>query len=121
MKYNKIIDYMTGVSSSVSEMHGEGVKMSKEIGDTSVSIFVKTNSSGEYWFAGFISYIANRRYNREKIESSKVVKTEEEIIKLIEITIAMANKLNVISEKYLEVERLERELSGIGDINHKVV
>ena len=112
---------MTGISSSVSEMPGDGVKMSKEIGDTSVNIFVKTNGSGEYWFAGFISYIANRRYHREKVESSKVVKTEEEIIKLIEITLAIANKLNIISEHSLEVERLEKELAGIGNINHKVV
>ena len=115
------MDYITGISSSVSEMPSDGVKMSKEIGDTSVTIFVKTNSSGEYWFAGFISYIANRRYHREKIESSMVVKTEEEIIKLIEITLVIATKLNIISEKYLEVERLEKELTGIGEINRKVV
>ena len=120
MKYDKIMNYITRITSSVSEMPGEGVKMSKEIGDTSVNIFVTTKGSGEYWFAGFISYVANRRYQREEIESSMVIKTEE-VIKLIEITLAMANKLSVISEQYLEVERLERELTGIGTINHKVV
>ena len=119
MKYDKIAEYMNSISSSVSEMTGDGVKMSKEIGDTSVNIFVTTNHSGQYWFAGFISYTANEGYQREKIESSRIANTEEEIIKLIEITLSIATKLNSISEQYSEIKRLGKELTNIGILGVK--
>ena len=105
---------MNSISSNVSEMPGDGVKMSKEIGDTSVNIFVRTNSSGHYWFAGFVSYISTGRFQRERIETDRLVNTEEEVIKLIEITLAIATKLNIISEQSLEVQRLGKELANIG-------
>ena len=57
---------MNTLSSSVSEMPHDGVKMSKEIGDTSANIFVRTNSSGHYWFAGFVNYNSNGRFKRER-------------------------------------------------------
>lgn len=114
IKYGKIAEYMNSISSSVSEMPGDGVKMGKEIGDTSVNIFVTTSSSGQYWFAGFISYTANVGYQREKIETDRFVNTEEEVIKLIEITLSIATKLNIISEQSFEVQRLGKELANIG-------
>ena len=114
IKYGKIAEYMNSISSSVSEMPGDGVKMGKEIGDTSVNIFVTTSSSGQYWFAGFISYTANGGYQREKIETDRFVNTEEEVIKLIEITLSIATKLNIISEQFFEVQRLGKELANIG-------
>lgn len=61
------------------------------------------------------SYTANGGYQREKIETDRFVNTEEEeVIKLIEITLSIATKLNIISEQSFEVQRLGKELANIG-------
>ena len=57
---------------------------------------------------------ANGGYQREKIETDRFVNTEEEVIKLIEITLSIATKLNIISEQSFEVQRLGKELANIG-------
>lgn len=92
MRYEKIIEYANSKSMIVSEAPNNGLKMNYEVGDVHINLFVQPKNSTETWFAGYIHYAKYDKGKKYEFEIPKSVRTEEEIIKAIEESIATANK-----------------------------
>jgi hypothetical protein len=112
MKYEKIIEYANSKSMVVSEAPNDGLKMNYEIGDVHINLFVQPKNSTETWFAGYIHYAKYDKGKKYEFEIPKSVRTEEEIIKAIEVTTTIANKLNVVNEQLASIKLLSKELTN---------
>lgn len=105
MRYDKIIEYANSKSLVVSEAPNSGLKMNDEVGDVHINLFVQPKNSTETWFAGYIHYAKYDKGKKYEFEIPKSLRTEKELIELIEESIATANKCLL----YLVVK--ERELN----------
>lgn len=112
MKYEKIIEYANSKSMVVSEAPSNGLKMNYEIGDVHINLFIQPKNSEETWFAGYIHYAKYDKGKKYEFEIPKSVRTEEEIIKAIEVTTTIANKLNVVNEQLASIKQLTKELTN---------
>lgn len=112
MKYEKIIEYANSKSMVVSEAPNGGLKMNYEIGDVHINLFVQPKNSEETWFAGYIHYAKYDKGKKYEFEIPKALRTEEEIIKLIEVSTTVANKLNVVNEQLASIKQLTKELTN---------
>lgn len=112
MRYNKIIEYANGKSLVVSEAPNSGLKMNYEVGDVHINLFVQPKNSTETWFAGYIHYAKYDKGKKYEFEIPKAIRTEEEIIKLIEVSTTVANKLNVVNEQLASIKQLTKELTN---------
>ena len=112
MRYDKIIEYANGKSLVVSEAPNGGFKMNYEVGDVHINLFVQPKNSEETWFAGYIHYAKYDKGKKYEFEIPKAIRTEEEIIKLIEVSTTMANKLNVVNEQLASIKQLTKELTN---------
>lgn len=112
MKYEKIIEYANSKSMVVSEAPNNGLKMNYEVGDVHINLFVQPKNSTETWFAGYIHYAKYDKGKKYEFEIPKALRTEEEIIKLIEVSTTIADKLNVVNEQLASIKQLSRELTN---------
>lgn len=110
MRYEKIIEYANSKSLVVSEAPNNGLKMNYEVGDVHINLFIQPKNSEETWFAGYIHYAKYDKGKKYEFEIPKSVRTEEEIIKAIEVTTTIANKLNVVNEQLASIKLLSKEL-----------
>ena len=110
MRYEKIIEYANGKSLVVSEAPNGGFKMNYEVGDVHINLFIQPKNSEETWFAGYIHYAKYDKGKKYEFEIPKAIRTEEEIIKLIEVSTTVANKLNVVNEQLASIKQLTKEL-----------
>ena len=112
MRYDKIIEYANGKSLVVSEAPNYGLKMNYEVGDVHINLFIQPKNSDETWFAGYIHYAKSDKGKKYEFEIPKAIRTEEEIIKLIEVSTTVANKLNVVNEQLASIKQLTKELTN---------
>jgi hypothetical protein len=112
MRYDKIIEYANSKSLVVSESPNSGLKMNYEVGDVHINLFVQPKNSTETWFAGYIHYAKYDKGKKYEFEIPKAIRTEEEIIKLIEVSTTVANKLNVVNEQLASIKQLTKELTN---------
>ena len=112
MRYDKIIEYANSKSLVVSEVPNSGLKMNYEVGDVHINLFVQPKNSTETWFAGYIHYAKYDKGKKYEFEIPKAIRTEEEIIKLIEVSTTVANKLNVVNEQLASIKQLTKELTN---------
>lgn len=112
MRYDKIIEYANGKSLVVSEAPNGGFKMNYEVGDVHINLFIQPKNSEETWFAGYIHYAKYDKGKKYEFEIPKAIRTEEEIIKLIEVSTTIADKLNVVNEQLASIKRLTKELTN---------
>ena len=69
-------------------------------------------NSTETWFAGYIHYAKYDKGKKYEFEIPKALRTDEEIIKLIEIAATIADKLNVVNEQLASIKQLTKELTN---------
>lgn len=112
MRYDKIIEYANSKSLVVSEVPNSGLKMNYEVGDVHINLFVQPKNSTETWFAGYIHYAKYDKGKKYEFEIPKALRTDEEIIKLIEIAATIADKLNVVNEQLASIKQLTKELTN---------
>lgn len=112
MRYDKIIEYANDKSLVVSEAPNGGFKMNYEVGDVHINLFIQPKNSEETWFAGYIHYAKYDKGKKYEFEIPKAIRTEEEIIKLIEVSTTVANKLNVVNEQLTSIKQLSKELTN---------
>lgn len=112
MRYDKIIEYANSKSLVVSEAPNSGLKMNYEVGDVHINLFVQPKNSTETWFAGYIHYAKYDKGKKYEFEIPKALRTDEEIIKLIEIAATIADKLNVVNEQLASIKQLTKELTN---------
>lgn len=112
MRYDKIIEYANSKSLVVLEAPNSGLKMNYEVGDVHINLFVQPKNSTETWFAGYIHYAKYDKGKKYEFEIPKAIRTEEEIIKLIEVSTTVANKLNVVNEQLASIKQLTKELTN---------
>lgn len=112
MRYEKIIEYVNSKSLVVSEAPNNGLKMNYEVGDVHINLFVQPKNSTETWFAGYIHYAKYDKGKKYEFEIPKALRTEDEIIKLIEVSTTVANKLNVVNEQLASIKQLTKELTN---------
>lgn len=93
MRYEKIIEYANNKSLVVSEAPNNGLKINYEVGDVHINLFVQPKNSTETWFAGYIHYAKYDKGKKYEFEIPKALRTEEEIIKLIDTCIHSAARL----------------------------
>ena len=112
MRYEKIVEYARSKSLVVSEAPSNGLKMSYEVGDVHINLFTQPKNSTETWFAGYIHYAKYDKGKKYEFEIPKALRTDEEIIKLIEIAATIADKLNVVNEQLASIKQLSKELTN---------
>ena len=112
MKYEKIIEYAKSKSLAILEAPNDGLKMNYEIGDVHINLFIQPKNSEETWFAGYIHYAKYDKGKKYEFEIPKSLRTEEEIIKLIEVSTTIADKLNVVNEQLASIKQLTKELTN---------
>ena len=112
MRYEKIVEYARSKSLVVSEAPSNGLKMSYEVGDVHINLFTQPKNSTETWFAGHIHYAKYDKGKKYEFEIPKALRTDEEIIKLIEIAATIADKLNVVNEQLASIKQLTKELTN---------
>lgn len=112
MRYEKIIEYANSKAMVVSEAPSNGLKMNYEVGDVYINLFIQPKNSEEMWFAGYIHYAKYDKGKKYEFEIPKAIRTEEEIIKLIEVSTTVANKLNVVNEQLASIKQLTKELTN---------
>lgn len=112
MKYEKIIEYANSKSLVVSETPSNGLKMNYEVGDVHINLFIQPKNSTETWFAGHIHYAKYDKGKKYEFEIPKAVRTEEEIIKSIEVVTTIAGKLNIVNEQLASIKQLTKELTN---------
>lgn len=86
--------------------------MNYEVGDVHINLFIQPKNSEETWFAGYIHYAKYDKGKKYEFEIPKMLRTEEEIIKLIGVSTTMANKLNVVNEQLASIKQLSKELTN---------
>lgn len=105
MRYEKIIEYAKSKSLVVSEAPNNGLKMNYEVGDVHINLFIQPKNSEETWFAGYIHYAKYDKGKKYEFEIPKSVRTEEEVINLIDKSISISNKLmNTVYQLGKELE-----------------
>lgn len=112
MKYEKIIEYANSKSMVVSEAPNNGLKMNYEVGDVHINLFIQPKNSGENWFAGIIHYVEYGKGKEYELEIPKALRTEDEIIKLIEVSTTVVNKLSIVNEQLASIKQLTKELTN---------
>ena len=112
MRYEKIVEYAKSKSLVFSEAPSNGLKMNYEIGDVHINLFIQPKNSTETWFAGYIHYAKYDKGKKYEFEIPKALRTDEEIIKLIEIAATIADKLNVVNEQLASIKQLTKELTN---------
>lgn len=112
MKYEKIIEYANSKSLAILEAPNDGLKMNYEIGDVHINLFVQPKNSTETWFAGYIHYAKCDKGKKYEFEIPKALRTEDEIIKLIEVATTIADRLNIVNEQLASIKQLSKELTN---------
>lgn len=112
MKYEKIIEYANSKSLAILEAPNDGLKMNYEIGDVHINLFVQPKNSTETWFAGYIHYAKYDKGKKYEFEIPKALRTEDEIIKLIEVATTIADRLNIVNEQLASIKQLSKELTN---------
>lgn len=112
MKYEKIIEYANSKSLAILEAPNDGLKMNYEIGDVHINLFVQPKNSTETWFAGYIHYAKYDKGKKYEFEIPKALRTEDEIIKLIEVATTIADRLNIVNEQLVSIKQLSKELTN---------
>lgn len=112
MKYEKIIEYANSKSLAILETPNDGLKMNYEIGDVHINLFVQPKNSTETWFAGYIHYAKYDKGKKYEFEIPKALRTEDEIIKLIEVATTIADRLNIVNEQLASIKQLSKELTN---------
>lgn len=114
-RFSKIEEYINSTSSTIHHTYISSMSFSGTIYQkVYLSLTIEVLETGEYWCTGHMSYMGYCNDESDIIHIAKSVNTEEEVIKLIEITLSIATKLNIISEQSFEVQRLGKELANIG-------
>lgn len=112
MKYEKIIEYANSKSMVVSEAPNNGLKMNYGVGDVHINLFVQPKNSKETYFAGYIHYAKYDKGKKYEFEIPKALRTEDEIIKLIEVATTIADRLNIVNEQLASIKQLSKELTN---------
>ena len=114
-RFSKIEEYINSTSLTIHHTYISSMSFSGTIYQkVYLSLTIEVLETGEYWCTGHMSYMGYCNDESDIIHIAKRVNTEEEVIKLIEITLSIATKLNIISEQSFEVQRLGKELANIG-------
>ena len=86
--------------------------MNYEGGDAQINLFIQPKNSTETWFAGYIHYAKYDKGKKYEFEIPKSLRTEEEIIKSIEVSTTIADKLNIVNERLASIKQLTKELTN---------
>ena len=86
--------------------------MNYEVGDGHINLFIQPKNSEETWFAGYIHYAKYDKGKKYEFEIPKALRTDDEIIKSIEIVTTIADKLNIVNEQLASIKQLSKELTN---------
>lgn len=91
---------------TITEIDSNVLNAKEKLGNAYIDLTISTTDSGKYICTGYISLDGYGDTKADLIEVFKVVKSEEELIKLLKKTILTTNDLRDT------VWRLEEELTG---------
>ena len=114
--FEEIEEYVfKNTSLTITEPYMDSITIFGKVGTlTDIDLAIEFIGDGVYECSGTISYQGYDANPTNILAIRKFTKSEEEVIKLIDITLSIATKLNSISEQYSEIKRLGKELTDIG-------